>query len=137
MGFRFAVRGEFRIDPPLKWSEIKGSSFLREEQGGTEVTDIVLQVSTQSFDAEEGVRTVITCDRAVPWSHAPYDPRNLLENVYTLRAECVGHKVTGQVVLYDMERVGHVSRIVSDEKGVREEQARLVWPDGEDADPLY
>lgn len=136
MSHRIAVRGEFLIDPPLKWSEIKNSRFLHSADGGAEVTDLVLAVSTEEYDTDEGVSTVITCDRAVPWSHSPYDPRNLLEDAKELRAECAGHTVTGQMVLYDAERLGLVIRVVSDADGVREEQARLAWPSGGEADPL-
>lgn len=137
MGLRISVRGEFRIEPPLKWSEIKTSSFLHAEQGGSGITDLVLQVTSQEYDTEEGLNTVITCDRAVPWTHSPYDPANLLENAEDLRAECAGHEVSGAMILYDTERVGYVTRIVMDANGVREERARLVWPDGEEAEPLY
>lgn len=137
MGPRIAVRGEFRIDPPLKWSEIKVSSFLPQEQGGSEITDLVLQVLSEERETEEGVITVLTCDRAIPWTHSPYDPANLLENAEELRAECAGHDVSGEMVLYDTERVGYVTRIAIDGDGVREERARLLWPDGEEAEPLY
>jgi hypothetical protein len=137
MGLQIAVRGEFHIDPPLKWVEVKNSRFLHTDQGGTEITDVVLQVTAEEFDDDEGVRTVITCNRVVPWTASPYDPRNLLENMEELRAECTGHTVTGQMILYDIERVGYVSRIVSDSEGVREERALLIWPDGSEADPLY
>lgn len=137
MGMRISVRGEFRIEPPLKWSEIKVSSFLHAEQGGSGITDLVLQVISEDHDTEDGVNTVITCDRAVPWTHSPYDPANLLENAEDLRAECAGHEVTGEMVLYDTERVGLVTRIVMDAEGVREERARLLWPNDEEAEPLY
>jgi hypothetical protein len=137
MGLKIAVRGEFHIDPPLKWAEIKNSRFLHSDQGGTEITDVILQVTANEFDDDEGVRTVITCDRVVPWMASPYDPSNLLENVEDLRAECAGHTVTGQMVLYDIERLGYVGRVVSDAEGVREERARLIWPDGSEVDPLY
>lgn len=136
MGLSIVVRGELRIDPPLKWSEIRKSRFLRTEEGGTEVTDLVLDVHAARQDTDEGMNTVITCDRAVPWNTSPHDPRNLLENVRGLRAENPGHTVTGELVLYDADFLGDVRRIVSDDVGVREEKARLVWPDGTEAETL-
>ncbi|MFE0472457.1 DUF6205 family protein [Streptomyces sp. NPDC058947] len=137
MSLRLVVRGEFRIDPPLKWSDIRNSRFLPADHGGTEITDIVLQVQTETTDDDEGVRTLFTCDRVVPWTRAPYSPTTMLENVEDLRTECSGHSVTGEMVLYDTERVGYVTRVVSDRDGVREERARLVWPDGSEVEPLY
>jgi hypothetical protein len=137
MGARIAVRGEYRIDPPLKLSEIKESGFLSSEDGGGAIRSIVLALTHDERETDEAVTTVITCSRVVPWMASPFDPRGLLEDVEELRAECAGHTVTGQMVLYDAERLGCVSRVVATPEGVREEGGRIVWPDGTEVDPLW
>lgn len=137
MGARIAVRGEFRIDPPLKLSEIKESGFLSDDDGGSQIRSIVLVLDHEEMETDTSVTTVVTCSRVVPWMASPFDPRGLPEDVEELRAECGGHTVTGQMVLYDSERLGYASRVIADSSGVREEEARLVWPDGTEADPLY
>lgn len=131
------VLGEYRIDPPLKWSEIKKSGFLSSDQGGSQITDIVLQLTQEERDTDTEFITVVTCDRVIPWTDSTYDPRNLLENAKELIAECGGHSVTGQMVAYDTEAVGYVIRVVVDAAGAREEKARMVWPDGSEVESLY
>lgn len=137
MADEMSVQGEFRIDPPLKWPEIKNHGLLSQEDGGTRITDIVLQVAATETDTDEGVHTVVTCARVVPWRGSVYDAENLLANVEELRAECAGHTVTGEMVLYSRDYPGYVMRVVSDADGVRKEAARLVWPDGSEAKPLW
>ncbi|MCP9209671.1 DUF6205 family protein [Streptomyces sp. NEAU-Y11] len=135
MSIRMAVRGEFRIDPPLKWPAIKDSAYLANGDGAA-MTDIILRVDAEESDTEDGIHTVITSSRVVPWTSAPYDPRNLLSNIKDLQAECTGHVIQGQMVLYDVEMPGYITRVILDEAGPREERARLVWPDGSEAEPL-
>lgn len=136
MGARIFVRGELRIEPPLKLSQIKASSFLPVGDGGGRIAEIELQLARDETETDTSLVTVVTCNRVAPWTSSPYDARNLLESVEALMEECAGHDVTGQLVMYDSEFLGCVARIVVDENGVREERAQLVWPDGSEAEPL-
>lgn len=137
MSVRMFVRGEYRIDPPLTLAEVEKSSFLSEQEGGSQITDIVLSLEHEERRTETEVITTITCSRVIPWSASAYDPCNLLENVQGLVAECRGHAVTGEVVAYDADLTGYVMRVVADADGVREEKARMIWPDGSEVEPLH
>lgn len=136
MAARMRVVGEFRIEPPLTLAEIKQSNFLPASEGGSHVGDMVLQLDHSSTETDTEVVTVITCKRAVPWTTNTYDARNLLEDAKGLVAECGEHKVFGQMTAYDTE-TWYVTRVVVDEDGVREEEAKMIWPDGTEVESLY
>ena len=136
MSDRMFVRGEYRIEPPLTLAEVEKSSFLPESEGGAQVPDIVLSLDREEHRTETQVVTTITCSRATPWTTSAYDPGNLLEDVQALVAECRGHAVTGEVVAYDSDLTGYVMRVVADSDGVRQETARMIWPDGSSVEPL-
>jgi hypothetical protein len=130
------VLGELCIEPPLTLAEIKQSSFLSTSDGGTRVADVVLQLTQETRETDTEVVTVITCERAVPWTTSTYDAGNLLEDVKELVAECGERKVSGQMIAYDTE-IWYVTRVVVDEDGVREEVAKMIWPDGTEVESLY
>lgn len=130
------MRGEFSIEPPLKLSEIRDSDFLPADEGNLQLASIELLLSRAERETDAEVITTITCDRVVPWTSAPCNPGDLLESVRVLIAECQGHKISGQIVLYDEDHLGCVSRVIVDESGAREERAELVWPDGSKAKAL-
>lgn len=136
MAARMRVVGEFRIEPPLILSEIKQSSFLPDSEGGSRAGDVVLKLDRRSTETDTEVVTAITCECAVPWTTSTYDARNLLEDVKELVAECEGHKVSGQMIAYDIE-TWYVTRVVVDSDGVREDVAKMVWPDGTEVESLY
>jgi Family of unknown function (DUF6205) len=136
MAARMLVRGEYRIEPPLKWVQIKESSFLPSDRGGSQVSDVVLQLTEEERETDEGVFVTVTCDKVAPWTASTCDPVNLLDSVKDLVAECAGHNVTGEMIAYDTEYLGYVTRVIVDDEGAREERARLVWPDGSEAESL-
>lgn len=137
MSYLSTVRGELTIKPPLKWRQIHESRFYAEgmdRRAGRGIPsaarpDVVLDVLREDTATEEGFNTRLYCTRAVPYQGAPYTAGTLVEDIEELCAAFPGHTIRGQIVLYD-EEPGSVRRVIADDDGVREERARLVWPDG-------
>lgn len=129
MSARIQVRGELVIEPALKWREIKKSRFVPGDPPRFDDPGVMLLVTSKDNETDEGVTTVISCNRVVPWSHSPYDPGDLAEDLRELCTELDGHSVTGEVVLYDTES-RDIRRLVVAGGEVREDRARTLWPDG-------
>lgn len=132
MSYDSTVRGELRIDPPLKWGQIRESRFYDADgigRPGDRQPDVLLDVEREDTETEEGIVTRLHCRRVIPYQSAPYTARTLLEDVRELYEAFPGHAVRGQLVAYD-EEPGQIWRVVADDAGVRKEWARLVWPDG-------
>lgn len=136
MSTRITVRGEFRIEPPLKWVEIKDSPFFV-NQPGPDDPDIVFKVATSNTETDDGVVTVITCDRVVPLTQSAYDPVNLAGCVSELCDDLKNHSIAGEMILYNRDDPGDIRRVVVGPDGVHEEQARILWPDGTAVELLY
>lgn len=130
----FCIRGELRIAPPLKWSEIRTSAFAHTAEP---LTDLALNIEREEIQTDDGITTLYACSRALPYTAEPFEPVNLREQVEGLVKEAVGHRVTGQIVLYAHDEPGDIRRIVVEEDGsVREEQAVFCWPDGSSVEHL-
>lgn len=136
MSVRVTVRGEFRIEPPLDWFEIKDSPFSV-TKNGLDDQDVILAITNKNIETNRGIETVISCDRVIPLMEAPYDARNLLEDVRALRAKFEGHAVTGEMVVYNLDEPGDIRRVIAGPDGVREESAQILWPDGTPVALLY
>lgn len=137
MSYTATVWGYLTIHPPLKWSEIRESRFLLENQmDGTRDTDVVFHPHRDEVESDEGVNTVITCKMAVPCRQS-FDCRNLEEDTGLLVREMskIGRTVRGELIARPHDsRDGDVWRVVVDEEGARTETARLQWPDGSEVE---
>lgn len=131
MSYTGSVNGEFTIDPPLNWAEIKASRFyLGDKPGSREDPGVVLSVSRSEEETDSGVSIVFTSSSAVPYRES-FDCRDLEKDVKSLSDEMteIGRTVRGQMVV-DGEWAGDIWRVVADGAGVRKELARFLWPDG-------
>ena len=95
MALRLKLRGEYRIDPPLKWSEIRNNPFLSPKDGGTGLHPVTLRLTAENQETDDALTTIITCSAVGPLMESPFDPGNLEKAVNELRAECEGLTVTG------------------------------------------
>ncbi|AXH66277.1 hypothetical protein SEA_SATIS_116 [Streptomyces phage Satis] len=133
MSYTATVTGFLTIEPPLKWSEIRESRFLLENQAdGSRDTDVVLDLDREEVETEEGVSTIITCSMAVPCRRA-FDCRNLDEDtgLFVEEMKKLGRTVRGEMVAQPRDYGdGGIWRVVVDEEGARKEMAKLQWPDG-------
>lgn len=127
---RIQVRGELVIEPALKWCEIKKSRFALGDHLGPDDPGIMLLVASEDHETDEGVNTVISCSRVIPWSRSPYDPGDLAGDVRELCAELEGHSVTGEMTLYDTDMRGDLRRVIVRGGEVSEDRARMMWSDG-------
>ncbi len=137
MSYTGTVSGHYAIDPPLKWSEIRDSPFLLENQTShSQDTDVVLKPEREEEESDTGVLITITCSSAVPCRDA-FDCR-ALEGETTAFMEAMkamGRMVRGVMTVQPHEYGdGGVWRVVVDGGGVRSEAARLLWPDGSTVD---
>ena len=137
MSYIATVWGHLAIDPPLKWSDIRESRFLLENQAdGTRDTDVVLHIQRDEVEHDDGVNTVITCKLAAPCRQS-FDCRGLEEDTEMLVKEMlkIGRTVRGELIARPHDsRDGDVWRVVVDENGTRSETAKLQWPDGSEVE---
>lgn len=137
MSYTATVGGYLTIDPPLKWSEIRDSPFLLENQvDGTRDTDVVLHLEREEVETDEGLNTVITSKLAVPCRQA-FDCRNLDEDagLFVKAMEGIGRTVRGELIVQPRDYGdGGIWRVVVDEEGARKEMAKLQWPDGSEVE---
>jgi hypothetical protein len=133
MTYTATVAGYLTIEPPLKWSEIRESRFLVENQAdGSRDTDVVLHVGREEVETEEGISIIITCRMAVPCRQT-FDCRNLDKDTGLLVEEMkkLGRTVQGELVVQPRDYGdGGIWRVVVDYEGSRKEMAKLQWPDG-------
>lgn len=131
MSYSGSVSGVFTIDPPLPWSEIKGSRFyLDNKPDSRDDPGVVLSVERSEVETDTGISTIFTSNAVIPWRES-FDCRNLESDVKKLVAEMteIGRTVEG-VMVVDGEWAGDIWRVVADKDGVRKEKARFMWPDG-------
>jgi len=132
MSYTGSVDGQFAIDPPLKWSDIRESRFYLDNKGTVSIDDpgVVLLVDVDVKETDEGESTIRTSRLAVPWRES-FDCRKLDKDVKAL-AEAMaetGRTVTGEMVVTG-DYAGDIWRVVADKDGVRKEEAKFQWPDG-------
>ena len=125
------VSGRFSIDPPLTWAQIKSSRF-NVEAGTGKSPDIRFEVFQEETETEEGLSIRIYCTGAVPYQQSRFGAYTLAEDAAELREAFPGHEIQGEMILCGDDS-GDIRRVVLDATGVREEKARLLWPDGTEA----
>lgn len=134
MSYTGSVGGQFAIDPPLKWFEIRDSRFYLENKADVSSDDpgVILLVDEETKETDEGDSTLRTSYLAIPWRES-FDCRKLDKDVKALAKylEGIGRTLRGEMVVSG-EWATDVWRVVSDEQGVRKEAAQFKWPDGTD-----
>lgn len=133
MSYTGHVSGSYRIDPPLKWSEIRESRFLEQNQKASkDQTDVVLLVDSEERETDDGVTQILSSNTVVPCRPA-FDCRALDEHTEMLVVAMreIGRTVTGEMLVQPHDYGdGGIWRVVVDENGVRKDMAQLTWPDG-------
>ncbi|MFW3473609.1 DUF6205 family protein [Streptomyces microflavus] len=132
MGYRANVTGEFAIEPPLSWNEIKASPFEpvgRRQYAAIDI-DLVLRVEETSVDTEEGTLVRRTGTALVMREIDEYRERNLVEQVQRCIDLFPGHRFTGRLDCEGEENTDMWRVVVRDERAIKVEP-RIVWPDEE------
>lgn len=130
MGYTTHVRGEFTIEPPLTWNEIKDSPFEPVGRGQYCALDIdlALRVEETSVDTDEGTLVRRTGTALVMRQIDEYRARDLVEQVQRCLGLFPGHTFTGRLECEGEENTDLWRVIVRDGRAVRIEP-RIVWPD--------
>jgi hypothetical protein len=134
MGYITHVRGEFAIEPPLTWTEIKASPFEpvgRGKYGAVDI-DLDLRVEETSVDTDEGTLVRRTGTALVMRQIDEYRARDLVQQVQTCIDAFPGHAFTGRLECEGEENADMWRVIVRDGQAVRIEP-RIVWPDEDGA----
>jgi hypothetical protein len=131
MGYYTRVIGEFRIEPPILWADVKGSPFLDQDSD----YEALLRVEETAEELPEGTLVRREAVAIVPWSDDRYKAYNLIEHVqkivdtfgagrtFTGRFDCEGEE-NGD--LWRLEIHGGKAVAV---------KPRIVWPDGSETRP--
>lgn len=134
MGYITHVKGEFAIEPPLSWNEIKDSPFEPVRRGfyGTVDIDLDLRVEETSVDTDEGTLVRRTGTALAMRQIDEYRARNLVEQVQRCLDLFPGHAFTGRLDCEGEENTDMWRVVVRDGRAVRIEP-RIVWPDEDGA----
>jgi hypothetical protein len=130
MGYTTHVRGEFKIEPPLSWNEIRNSPFepVGQQQYLALDIDLVLRVDEDSVDTDEGTLVRRTGTALVMREIDEYRARNLIEQVQRCLDLFPGHAFTGRLECEGEENTDMWRVVVRDGRALRIEP-RIVWPD--------
>ncbi|MER5750680.1 DUF6205 family protein [Streptomyces sp. NPDC002088] len=130
MGYTTHVRGEFTIEPPLTWPEFKDSRFAPDNITSSYDPSLVLRVSEESVDTDEGPLLKRTATALVMREIDEYRERGLVDEVQAAVDSFPGHTFTGRLECEGEENTDLWRVIVRDGRAVRIEP-RIVWPDEE------
>lgn len=130
MGYTTHVTGEFAIEPPLTWNEIKDSPFEPVGRGQYCALDIdlVLRVEETSVDTDEGTLVRRSGTALVMRELDEYRAHNLTEQVQRCIDLFPGHTFTGRLDCEGEENTDLWRVVIRDGRAVRVEP-RIVWPD--------
>jgi hypothetical protein len=141
MGYITHVTGEFAIEPPLTWSEIKNGPFTTAMAQGRTVRlyissahdyDLALRVNEESVETDEGSLIRRTAAALVMKEIDEYRERNLVEQVQEIVDAFPGHTFTGRLNCEGEENTDLWRVVVRDGRAVKVEP-RIVWPDEDGA----
>jgi len=137
MGYITHVTGEFAIEPPLTWNEIKASPFtspschdrnVRLHRATNHEYDLVLRVEEESVDTDDGEMVRRTASALVMPHIDEYRARGLVEQVQKVIDLFPGHTFTGRLECEGEENTDLWRVVVRDGRAVKVEP-RIVWPD--------
>lgn len=131
MGYTTHVNGEFTITPPLAWNEFKDSEFAPHNITDRHDPDLILRVSEESVDTEDGPLLRRTATALVMREIDEYCAYNLLDQVRKAVDSFPGHTFTGRLECEGEENTDLWRVVVRDGRAVKV-TPRIVWPDEED-----
>lgn len=135
MGYRTRYEGELTIDPPLRYLEIRESTFAKGYRGypGRGVT---LKVHEERTETDDGPRVKVTA-ATVTIEGDELDHGDIMGQLKVLARRYspdLGHRITGTLhCRHEHPDVETPFRVVVDEHGPREVWPALVWPDDPEA----
>jgi Family of unknown function (DUF6205) len=131
MGYTTHVTGEFAIEPPLTWNELKNSEFAPHNITDRYDPDLILRVSEETVDTEEGQLIRRSATALVMREIDEYRAYNLLAQVQKAVDAFPGHTFTGRLECEGEENTNIWRVVIRDGRAVKV-TPRIVWPDEED-----
>lgn len=130
MGYITHVTGEFAIEPPLTWNEIKASPFEPVGRGmyGAVDIDLNLRVEETSVDTDEGTLVRRTAASLVMREIDEYRARDLVKQVQRCVDLFPGHTFTGRLDCEGQENTDLWRVVIRGGQAVKVEP-RIIWPD--------
>lgn len=133
MGYVTRFDGEFIINPPLTWGEVRASRF-GPDQFERYRLDIKVRVGETVVDDDEGTRITRTGVALVPAYEEEMRGYDIVDHVQQFLDEHPGHALVGRLDCAG-EETGDLWRLeVHDGRAVKVEP-RIVWPDGTEVAP--
>jgi hypothetical protein len=130
MGYTTHVRGEFTIEPPLTWNEMKDSSFAPHNATSNYEPSLILRVSETQVDTADGPLLRRTASALAMREIDEYRERGLVDEVQHAIDSFPGHTFTGRLECEGQENTDIWRVIVRNGRALRIEP-RIVWPDEE------
>lgn len=130
MGYTTHVRGQFEINPPLAWPEIKDTGFVA-AKGNWYIhpdRDLALQVNETSVEKDNDILISRTGVRLVMQEIDDYRARDLVINVQVTFDTFPGHTFTGHLDC-EGEESGDLWRVeVENGNQAVRSDPMIVWP---------
>ncbi|MEC4016049.1 DUF6205 family protein [Streptomyces sp. H27-D2] len=123
MGYESHWTGEVRISPPLTWAEIRDSR-------SPGLQDLKLRLTETVVDTATGQITTVAAIGIVPLTAEAYNGYTIEEELQSLLDAHPQHEFVGAITARGPE--GNHWRYVVRDRRVERQEARLVWPDGEE-----
>lgn len=128
MGYTTHVTGEFGIEPPLTYSEFKGSKFSPDNLQSNYIPSLALRVHEQVVEKDDGVFLRRTATALVMREIDEYRERGLVAEVQEAVDAFPGHTFTGRLDCEGEENTDLWRVIVRDGRAVKVTPT-IVWPD--------
>ncbi|MEV5911081.1 DUF6205 family protein [Streptomyces chartreusis] len=128
MGYTTHVTGEFAIEPPLTWPEIKDSPFAPQNVKTRSEPALILRVDEETADTADGPLLRRTASALVMRQIDEYRAHGLLDEVQTAVDAFAGHEWSGRLDCEGEESADLWRVIVRGGKAVRIDP-QIVWPD--------
>lgn len=130
MSYYTHVTGEFAIDPPLTWAEIKNSPFERASRPAylAEGIDLLLRVEETSSETDEGTLTQRSGVALVMQEIDEYREEKLADQVQRVIDMFPGHVFTGRLDGEGEDNADMWRIIIRDGRAVKI-KAQIIWPD--------
>lgn len=132
MSYTTHVTGEFTIEPPLTWNEIKDSPFSPFPPAGDDRLELVLRVDEESVQTDEGPLCRRTASALVMVDIDEYRAHNLIDVVQRAIDAFPGHTFAGRLDC-EGEEAGDLWRVVIRDGRAVKVTPRIVWPDEDGA----
>jgi len=128
MGYYTSFDGEFVINPPLTWGEVRSSGFSPDAFEKNEL-EVKIRVGEQVVDDDEGTRITRTGVALVPAHDDEMRGYNIVEHVQLFIDEHLGHELIGRLDCRG-EETGDLWRLEIQNGRAVQVRPRIVWPDG-------